>query len=239
MFVGPASTLIVSTVLAASLAACSVGGGQPSSLPAVSSTVLSQATPPGSGLPEATGVAGIDDPDPFCASWAVYSGTLQTIGIAHAFGGLAGGDLARLELFAAASLIDAVNGIGSRWPAALVAERSVVLSDLVGPFSRRAEKAMSALRAAGLTDDEVAELRIAWRATLRTRDPRAPAAAVPSAPPTLAAKVNSAAAAFDAAVTPFAEDPSLVVDSVSTPLTDSYLGAHCPDLASSGVGDAV
>jgi hypothetical protein len=55
----------------------------------------------------------------------------------------------------------------------------------------------------------------------------------------LQAKVDAAAAAYDAAVTPFAQDPSLAVDGVATPATDAYLVAHCPDLASSGVGDAL
>ncbi|MEY2400600.1 MAG: hypothetical protein QOJ08_711, partial [Ilumatobacteraceae bacterium] len=38
---------------------------------------------------------------------------------------------------------------------------------------------------------------------------------------------------------PFAQDPSLVILGVESPLTDAYLVAHCPDLASSGVGDAL
>ena len=41
------------------------------------------------------------------------------------------------------------------------------------------------------------------------------------------------------AETPFPQDPSLVVDGVKTPLTDAYLTTHCPDLSSSGVGDAI
>ena len=45
--------------------------------------------------------------------------------------------------------------------------------------------------------------------------------------------------AYDKARTPFAQDPSLAIDGVETPLTDAYLAVHCPDLASSGVGDAL
>ena len=52
-------------------------------------------------------------------------------------------------------------------------------------------------------------------------------------------KVRAAAGEFDLAVTPFASDPSLVVATVDTPDTDAYLAAQCPDLANSGVGDAV
>ena len=62
---------------------------------------------------------------------------------------------------------------------------------------------------------------------------------LPAVDPALEGRLEAAAAAFGAAVTPFASDPSLVVDSVETPLTDAYLAAHCPDVASSGVGDAL
>ena len=55
----------------------------------------------------------------------------------------------------------------------------------------------------------------------------------------LASIVGEAATGFDVAVTPFAHDPSLRVDEVEVPATDAYLAAHCPDLASSGVGDAI
>ena len=51
--------------------------------------------------------------------------------------------------------------------------------------------------------------------------------------------VAAASAAIDAALTPFAADPSLDVSAVQSPLTDEYLATHCPDLASIGVGDQV
>lgn len=189
--------------------------------------------------PEPTGVPGIDDPDPFCAAWAVYSGSVQSIGIANAFGGLPTVEVARLEVIAAASLVESVGGIGSRWPAELVGERSVVLADLIGPYGRRAEKAIAALRDAGVTDDELAELVVVWRTALAERNAEEPVIAVPPLRDELDAKVQAAAVAFDASATPFADDPSLIVESVETPLTDAYLSATCPDLASSGVGDAI
>jgi hypothetical protein len=55
----------------------------------------------------------------------------------------------------------------------------------------------------------------------------------------LQAKLDAAGRAYDKAVTPFADDPSLVTEGVDTPLTDGYLSVHCPDLASIGVGDAL
>ncbi len=62
---------------------------------------------------------------------------------------------------------------------------------------------------------------------------------IPPVADELRAKVDAAGRAYDASVTPFAQDPSLVVDGLSAPLTDAYLAAHCPDLAASGVGDAL
>jgi hypothetical protein len=195
--------------------------------------------PPPSVAPEPTGVRGLDDDDPFCAEWALYSGTLQAISVAGAFGDVGSADVAGLEVVAAASVTQAIEGIGSHWPAELTSERASVLDDLLGAFGRRAEKALAALRDAGATDDHIGQLRIAWDAALRARDPERPVIEVPVLPADLAGVVAAAAAAFDAAATPFADDPSLQVGTVRVPLTDDYLAAHCPDLASSGVGDAV
>ena len=189
--------------------------------------------------PEPTGVPGIDDPNAYCAAWVRYSGSLQAIGVAVAFGDLTSLDVARLEVIGAAALTDAVNGIGSRWPAELVGERSIVLAGVVGPYARRAEKALAALVAAGATEDDLAELRLAWLDALRYRDPAMPVIDVPGVPARLGNLIEAAAATFDAAVTPFAQDPSLAASAGDTPATDAYLATTCPDLASSGVGDAI
>ncbi|HUC31965.1 MAG TPA: hypothetical protein VMS14_01105, partial [Ilumatobacteraceae bacterium] len=63
----------------------------PSSTDAASSTLS----------PEPTGVPGVDDEDEFCAAWARYSGTLQALGVASAFGDVTSVELARLEVVAA------------------------------------------------------------------------------------------------------------------------------------------
>ena len=210
------------------------------SQPVVGAGTLPNVTEPRGGIePEPTGVPGIDDLNPFCASWAVYSSTLQAIGVANAFGELPSVEAVHLELIASASINAAVGGIGSRWPAVLVGERSVVLTDLVGPYGRRAEKALAALRDAGVTDAEIDELQMIWGQALRDRDPAAPVIRMAPLRADLDARVSAAAVAFDAAVTPFADDPSLIVDTVVSPDTDAYLAVTCPELASSGVGDAV
>ena len=62
---------------------------------------------------------------------------------------------------------------------------------------------------------------------------------VPGVPARLGNLIEAAARAFDEGVTPFAQDPSLAASAGDTPATDAYLATTCPDLASSGVGDAI
>lgn len=234
-------------------AACTDAGSQastttarvPDSDPASSSAPSSApATDDGGGdsQPPSTdggGVPGLDDPDAYCASWAAYSGTLQAIGVAQAFGGLSSAEVARLEVVAAAALVDAVNGIGANWPSALLVERSDVLSNLVGPFGRRAQRALSMLMDAGATDIDLQQFTQLWDDALHARLPDEPVIALPPLSSELEDLVRTTTQRFDAAVTPFADDPSLNVSAVQTPLTKAYLAEQCPDLASSGVGDEV
>jgi hypothetical protein len=177
--------------------------------------------------------------DPFCSAWAEYAGTLQALGIAASFGNLTTDRFAVLELIAATNLVDVASEIETSWPAELSAERSAVIDQRIGPYERRAERAVTALRDATVSASEIDALGSTWRQALAARDPEAPVIEVPPIADDLRAKVDAAAVAFDAAVTPFAQDPSLVIDGVQSPLTDAYLVAHCPDLASSGVGDAL
>lgn len=194
---------------------------------------------PASAPPEPTGVPGLAADDPFCSAWAGYAGTLQALGIASSFGELSTGRFAALELMASSRLVEVAADIDAAWPAELAVERVVVIDKRIGPYARRAQNAVDALIAAGATTVELATLAEAWQAALTARDPASPVIAVAPLAADLHGKVDQAAAAFDAAITPFANDPSLVIDGVETPATNAYLVAHCPDLASSGVGDAL
>lgn len=196
-------------------------------------------TVPPASVTEPTGVPGLAADDPFCSAWAGYAGTLQALGIAASFGELSSDRFAALELVAASRLVEVADAIDAIWPPELVAERSVVIEQRIGPYSRRAHSAVAALADAGVSTTELADLSAAWLTALQARDPENPVIEVPAVADDLQAKVDAAAVAFDAAVTPFAQDPSLVIDGVATPATDAYLVAHCPDLAASGVGDAL
>jgi hypothetical protein len=251
---------VVSAGVALAAAACSdddsAGGGAAASTSAAggasvvaTTSAVAASTPPtpDSAAPstapviptEPTGVPGLDDPDAFCASWAVYAGTLQAIAVAQAFGGLSTMEITRLEMVAAAHLSRSVTGIGANWPPELFGERAAVLTSYVGPFDRRAQKALQILSELGVTEDEFDELAATWDRALRRRVPEQPVIDVPRLSPRLEEIVGQAAQRFDAAVTPFGDDPSLDVSGVAKPLTDVYLSEHCPDLASIGVGDQV
>jgi hypothetical protein len=161
------------------------------------------------------------------------------LGIAASFGGLSSTDQAELELESVSSLVADIGEIGASWPTELSAERAAVLDQRIGPYERRAQRGVDALRAIGLSDDELAGVSAAWRSALAVRDPSVPVIDVAGLSDDVRAKLAAAATSYDAQVTPFGQDPSLVVDSVDAPATDAYLAAHCPDLAASGVGDSL
>jgi hypothetical protein len=150
-----------------------------------------------------------------------------------------GSEFAALELAAAPRLVELAAEIDAAWPSELAGERDVVVDRRLGPYARRAQRGVDALRAGGVTDAELATLSSAWQAALTSRDQASPVIDLPAAADALRTKLDAAAVAHDAAVTPFSRDPSLIVDGVDAPVTDAYLAAHCPDLASSGVGDAL
>ena len=194
---------------------------------------------PASAAPEPTGVPGLTAADPFCAAWAAYAGTLQALGVAASFGNVSGAQLAALELAAAPRLAAVTAAIAASWPAELATEKSVVIEQRIGPYARRAQRAVDALRAGGVTADELASLTTAWQQSLAERDPRVAVIVLSEVPANLQTKLDATGKTWDADVTPFAQDPSLLVGGVATPATDQYLAAHCPDLASIGVGDAL
>ncbi len=128
--------------------------------------------------------------------------------------------------------------ITTGWPAELASEHSAAVDGYLGPYARRAAKALDALHGAGMTAAQISELRDEWAHVLATRNPDEPTVVV-DLPPELTTEVDAGATAFDAAVTPWGTDPSLAVNLDAIPKTKLYLAKHCPDLASIGVGDEV
>jgi hypothetical protein len=229
----------LATLVISACAESATSSGPTTSLPPAEVRAAGSSTVADTDAPEPSGVPGLDAPDPLCAAWAAYVGTVQALGIAESFGGLSSEQFAALELRAAPRLVDVAAEIAASLPSELDSERTVVTEKRIGPYARRARNAVEALTAAGVTPDELGTLSSTWQSALAARDSQAPVLSVPPVADALQAKIDAAAAAYDAAVTPFAQDPSLVVDGVKMPLTDAYLVAHCLDLASSGVGDAI
>lgn len=232
--------LAIATLLAAGCSSTgSSGRAATTSVPPAEVSHQAATTVASSASPEPTGVPGLAADDPFCAAWAGYIGTVQALSIADSFGDLPSDRFAALELVAAPWLVEVAAAIDESWPAELAAERTVVIEQRIGPYSRRAARGIEALDAAGVTETDQSTLSSAWQTALLRRDSQVPVIELPPIAGDLQIKVDAAAAAYDSAVTPFAQDPSLVVDGVDNPATDAYLAAHCPDLVSSGVGDAL
>jgi hypothetical protein len=231
--------LAIVAVLVAGCTPTASSPGPTSSIPPAEAPGPAARTEPVAAPSEPTGVPGLSAGDPFCSAWAGYAGTLQALGIAASFGDLSSDQFAAIELVAATRLVEMVAAIDTSWPSELDGEHDIVMDQRIGPYARRAQAAVDALTAAGVTTAELSTLSSTWQAALVARDPDVPVIDVPSLADDLQAKLDAAALAFDEARTPFSHDPSLATDSVETPLTDAYLVAHCPDLASSGVGDAL
>lgn len=184
-----------------------------------------------------TGVPGLESADEFCRSWSEFAGTFQALAVAWAVGG----DERRAatnELAAAPALLAAVGGMAAAFPSELAEERDAVLDGLLGPMTRRAERARSELDAAGLTAAEIDVLGDAWLTTLAERGTDDPALAVAIPPSVDAQRLDAAVTAFVTSVPAIDLDPSLVTD-VTTPATDAYLAANCPDRGTLAGNDEV
>ena len=232
--------LAIATLLVAGCSSTgSSGRAATTSVPPAEVSHQATATVASSAAPEPTGVPGLAAANPFCAAWAGYVGTVQALGIAASFGDLTSDRFAVLELVAAPRLVEVAAAIGASWPVELATEHTVVIEQRIGPYSRRAARGLAALVAAGVSATDQSTLSTAWQTALQRRDPQVPVIELPPIAGDLQTQLDGAAAAYDNAVTPFAQDPSLVVDGVENPATDAYLASHCPDLVSSGVGDAL
>ncbi|MFM8310727.1 MAG: hypothetical protein ACKOAZ_02375 [Ilumatobacteraceae bacterium] len=229
---------VVAVAVAAVVGAgCSTPGGSTDSTPGSDSS----AGPPDSVRPSPSSTGGLAL-DEFCDGWDAYGATLLAL-----TAGAESAGTAELEVVSAAALADAIEQIGARWPAELVGERSLVLSDVVGPYLRRAQKALDALDEAGASADDVRVLALAWRKARASRpgtstgespDPLAWLEAL-QVPADMRGLVDAAVDRFMARVPPFAADPTLpgrraLVQSDGAPRTEAFLSANCP-----GVGATV
>jgi hypothetical protein len=182
------------------------------------------------------GVPGIDSADPFCRAWSEFAGSFQALTFASA----AGPDplaAARLEVLAADAVVSAVQHLEADYPEPIVDERSVFVDDVIGPFSRRAARALDELRSVGLSPAEIELLGDAWLVALAEAGLDEPEIVV-AVPADLDAAVETATVAFAANLPPIIADPSLITEA-EAPATFDYLAGRCPDQGTLAGNDAI
>jgi hypothetical protein len=233
-------------VSAALLAACSSDDAAPdgagsSDGPSTASTPPVTAAPGTSATiaPEPTGVPGLDDDDPFCADWAHYAGTVQVLSVAASFGDLDGAGVTRLEVAAAPALVTTIGALAAGWPDEIAAERDTVLAGSMGGWRIRSGAVVDVLQANGVGVDQLAGLGLAWTDVLAGRDPDDPVPDLDGYTTEQQAVIDAQAPLVLDTLGVFTADASLRRDPADAPATRAYLAANCPDLAASGVGDAI
>jgi hypothetical protein len=174
-----------------------------------------------------TGVPGIDSDDLFCRSWSRFAGSFQVVAVAATFGEGGSVEAATLEVMASPVVVASYRDFLENVPDEAVEESDVVARDFPGPYARRSERALTALRDAGADDVMLEAIAAAWLDALAERDPMSPTLEV-ALQSDVEVVVVAAAADFDAQLVPIPLDPSLVSEA-EVPLTERYLSDNCPD----------
>ncbi len=182
------------------------------------------------------GVPGIDSENAFCRAWGEFAGSFQALVLVSSVG-TDPVEAARLEVVAAPAVVSAARSLDDTLPEAVAGERTAFVDGVIGPFSRRAERASEALATAGLSSAEVAELGDLWLGALIDAGVDDPEIAV-VVPAGLAGDVDAAVVEFVASVPAIGDDPSLVT-AATAPATFGYLADNCPDQGILGGNDAI
>lgn len=180
------------------------------------------------------GVPGIDSDNAFCRAWGEFAGSFQALVLVSSVGADPV-EAARLEVVASPAVVSAARSLDDTLPDA--GERAMFVDGVIGPFSRRAERATEALATAGLSSAEVAELGELWLDALIVAGVDDPEIAV-VVPAGLVGDVDAAVAEFVAVVPSIVDDSSLVT-SATAPSTFGYLADNCPDQGILGGNDAI
>jgi hypothetical protein len=174
-----------------------------------------------------TGVPGLDSDEIACRSWSRFAGSFQVVAVAATFGEGGSIEAATLEVMASPVVVASYRDFLENVPDEAVEESDVVARDFLGPYARRSERALTALRDAGADDVMLEAIAAAWLDALAERDPMSPTLEV-ALPSDVEVVVVAAAADFDAQLVPIPLDPSLVSEA-EVPLTERYLSDNCPD----------
>lgn len=182
-------------------------------------------------VPE-VGVPGLDSDEVVCRAWSRFAGSFQVVSVAASFGSGDAEDVAGLEVIASPTVTAAYDDLVANWPAELAGEADAVADDYLGPFARRADRALATLESAGADAAAIDAIVAAWETALAGRDPTDPEIVV-VLPDTIQTIVDTAASELVAQLVPIPADPSLVI-AVDVPLTDQFLVDNCPDRGTLG-----
>lgn len=183
-----------------------------------------------------SGVPGIESDDPLCRGWSEFAGSFQALALLS----MSAPDPAaamRLEVVAAAAVLDAVATIEETFPTDIAGERELFVNDLLGPFSRRAERLRDELRSAGVDEAGLEMLGARWLESLAAAGVDDPEITV-EIPRSMEPAVEAAVTAAQASIPAIGADPSLVVDP-SAPATMAYIASNCPDRGTLGGNDVI
>lgn len=201
-------------------------GGSPVTDPVASTSSLPAVAPGAVTSPE-QGVPGLDSDEVACRSWSRWAGSYQVVLVWATFGDGDPLGVTRLEVLAAPVVTEAYREFLANLPDELVPEADLLSEDYLGRYTRRADRALVALRSAGADPATVSLIADAWLEALSRRDPSSPDVTV-DLPADVESVVLVAAADLDAQLVPVPLDPSLVTD-VEVPLTTAFLERTCPD----------
>jgi hypothetical protein len=140
--------------------------------------------------------------------------------------------VAALEVIASPTVTRAYDDLIANWPEELADEAASVANDYLGPFARRADRALADLEAAGADATAIERIVVAWETVLAGRDASEPDVVV-ELPDDVQAVVDDAASELAAQTFPIPSDESLVTD-VQVPLTEQYFEDNCPDRGTLG-----
>ena len=140
----------------------------------------------------AVGVPGLDSDEVVCRAWSRFAGSFQVVSVAASFGSGDAEDVAGLEVIAAPTVTAAYGDLIANWPAELAEEADAVADGYLGPFARRADRALAALQSAGADATTIDTIVAAWETALAGRDPSEPEIVV-ELPDTVQAIVDAAA----------------------------------------------
>jgi hypothetical protein len=175
--------------------------------------------------PEA--IPGLDSDDAFCLAWSRFTGTFQVLSVPSAFGLIDDVELARREMIASALITEAGAELVDSLPAQAATEAGQVADGLVGPMRDRSAEAVDALRVAGASDQDIADLRSIWLTGLEGYD-WAGLELDLAIDAGLSALVDRAVEVFEQGRPRWWDDTALDVD-VAIPLTLGYAIENCPD----------